>query len=166
VDDPLVGFLQRWIDERRDSLRAGHPQDVAASEVVDALPELAGTLPLQLGLRMLAAALTLDDLPAPVSLMLDLGPVEPDATDSTIPVRPPGRWDVHPDPDQVQLYLVPPDAGTPHASVESWDVPLQWDRPPGIDRPVAITYTVLRRTEPELAHWEPTASLAITPLPG
>jgi len=73
VDDPFITFLRDWVDERRASLEAGQPQDVAVSEVIEALPELAASDPMALGLRLLQVALALDPGPAQAALVLDLG---------------------------------------------------------------------------------------------
>ena len=162
MDEPLTSFLRQWINERRESLEAGLPQDVAVSEVMAALPELGHADPLRIGLELLGAGLNLDLGPAQLALVLDLGPVAVQDESGPYVLEPPAPWSIHPAPHQVQLHFTPPQAGTDQ-QVESYQVPLQWEQPTGYGHRVAITYTVARPIGSEFVDWERSAMLTIIP---
>ncbi len=160
MDDFVITFLERWVDERRTSLRADQPQDVAVSEIVRELPELAAEDPVGLGLRLLAVALRLDTGEARAALVVDLG----DAPGGLETPEPPAEWSIRPEPRQVQLHLTPPDAGSDRP-VDVRHVRLGWRQPSGFDGALTMTYTVSRPLGPEFDDWEPVAALTIMPAP-
>jgi hypothetical protein len=154
--DVVAAFLWRWLDTRRASLEAGQPQDVAVSEVIEALPGLADQDPVSVGLRLLQVALEMRIDPQQLALVVDLG----DAPGGLEFPQPPAEWSLNPESRQVQLHVTPPGAGSDRP-VASRRIPLTWQQPSGFDRPLAISYCVARPIGPEFDDWEPAASLAI-----
>jgi hypothetical protein len=159
AEQALAGFVRRWVEQRWADLRAGQPQDVAVSEVFEAMPELSGADPLTVGLHLLQVAMSLDVAPAELALVVDLG----DAPGGLEAPQPPGEWALRPEPRQVQLHVTPPAAGSDRP-VDVRSVELPWGRPTGFDRPLAMTYTVARPVGPEFDDWEPAAAVTIRPV--
>jgi hypothetical protein len=159
MSDRVTALLRRWLDERRDSLRAGQAQDIAVSEVVEALPELTTTDPVEVGLRLLREVLSLDTGTARAELVIDLGSVP----DDQAALQPPPEWSLRPERRQVQLYLTPPEAGSDQP-VKWRRIRLNWTQPRGFNLPLSVTYSVVRPIGPEFVGWEPSVSLTIAPI--
>lgn len=158
ADETLDSFVRRWVDERRGDLRAGQPQDVAVSEVFEAMPALAEVDPIAVGLQLLQVAMALEVAPAGVALVVDLG----DAPGGLEVPLPPAECSMGAQPHQVQLHVTPPSAGS-NQPVEVRSLDLDWAQPTGFGRALTMTYTVARPTGPEFTDWEPAASLTIRP---